>query len=98
MKHTTPDAFLTREILSWIRDERPISVAFIARCGEQCFHTLRKAGVITTDGKYLRLNRRYLSPDETLFVWGIKRIYLDEDRIDIVRRGPGGPPAYDESR
>ena len=49
------------------------------------------------EGDRLRLSLRHLSPDGKRFVWGIRLIHLDEDRIDIVRWGPDGPPVYDES-
>src|SRR3954452_9497407 len=97
MKHTTPDVFLTREILGCVRGERPTPEAFIARFGEPCFHLLRKAGVIVAEGERLRLSRRHLSPDEQRFVWRIRVIPLDQDRVDVVRWGPGGPPVFDES-
>ena len=97
MKHTKPDAFLTPEILCYVRDERPAPGAFVGRFGEQCFHLLRKSGVIVMEGERLRLSLRHLSADGRRFVWGIKLIHLDEDRIDIVRWGPDGPPVYNES-
>ena len=96
MKHTTPDVFLTREILCCVRDERPTPGAFVGRFGEPCFHLLRKSGVIVLEGERLRLSLRHLSSDGRRFVWGIKLIHLDEDRIDIVRWGPDGPPVKDE--
>lgn len=98
MKHTTPDAFLTRQVLCFARDEHPTPEAFVARFGKQCFHLLRKAGVIVPeDGGRLRLSARYLSPDGERFVWGARLIHLDDDRVDIIRWGPDGPPVYRES-
>ena len=96
MKHTTPDAFLTRELLTAVRDERPAPEEFIARFGEQCFHILRKAGAIILEGERLRLSLRHLAPDGQRFVWGARLIHLDEDVIDVVRWGPDGPPVYHE--
>jgi len=97
MKHTTPDVFLTREILCCIRDERPTPEAFVGRFGEPCFHVLRKSGVIVVEGERLQLSLRHLSSDERHFLWGIKLIHLDDDRIDTVRRVPDGPTAKEES-
>jgi hypothetical protein len=96
MKHTTPDVFLTRELLCYVRDERPASEEFVARFGEQCFHVPRKAGVIVLEDHRLRLTLRHLSPDGNRFVWGAKLIHLDQDRVDIIRWEPGGPPVFKE--
>ncbi len=96
MNHRTVDSFLTREILTDIRDGRPTQEEFIARYGEQCFHLLRKAGAILLDGERLRLNSEHLTPDGQRFVWGVKLIHLDEDVIDLVRRGPERPQNHRE--
>jgi hypothetical protein len=96
MKHTQPGAFLTRELLRVVRDERPTVEVFVARFGDQCYHILRKHGLIVPDGEGVRLNRCHLSPDGSRFVWGVKIIHLDKDEIEMVRWGPTGPPTYSE--
>jgi len=88
MKHSSPDAFLSRELLAFVRDCRPTVTEFTERFGGpggQGFHVLRKHGVIVVDGDRVRLSPRHLSADGQRFVWGSKVIHLDKDEIDIVR-------------
>src|SRR5215208_2722348 len=94
MKHTRPEAFLTRDLLCVVRDERPTAAAFVARFGEQCYHLLRKHGAIVLDGEQIRLSNRHLSPDGSRFVWGSRLIHLNDDVVQRVVWGPGGPPVY----
>jgi hypothetical protein len=94
MKHTRPDAFLTRELLCVLRDERPTPEEFAARFGDQCYHLLRKSAAIVLEGGRTRLSRRHLSPDGLRFVWGSCIIRLDDDLVQHVVWGPGGPPAF----
>jgi hypothetical protein len=96
MKHTEPDAFLTRDLLCVVRDERPTAAEFVARFGEQCFHLLRKHAVIVLENERVRLSRRHLSPDGLRFVWGYRLIHLDTDVIQHLVCGPGGPPVFGE--
>ncbi|WP_422931856.1 hypothetical protein [Singulisphaera sp. PoT] len=97
MKHTAPDAFITREILGFIRDERPTPEALAERFGEACLHLLRKAVVIVEEDGRLRLDRRRLAPEGEWFVWKNRLIHLNSDRVDLVRWGPGGPPSFGEA-
>lgn len=94
MKHTTPEPFLTRHLLYVVRDGRPTPEAFAARFGEACYHLLRKSVVIVLEDGRVRLNRRHLSPDGLRFVWGSRVIHLDDDEVEYVRWGSGGPPVY----
>jgi hypothetical protein len=99
MKHTSPDVFLSRELLSFVRDHNPTVEEFITRfagTGSQGLHILRKHEIIIVEGDRVRLSRRHLSPDGQRFVWGIRIIHLDEDLVDIVRWGPDGPPIWSD--
>jgi hypothetical protein len=96
MKHTRPDAFLTRELLCVVRDERPTPEEFAARFGDQCYHLLRKSAAIVLEGERIRLSLRHLSPDGLRFVWGSWLIHLDDDVVQHVVWGPDGPPVYAE--
>src|SRR5689334_6008243 len=72
MKHTTPEALLSRELLCFVRDHAPTVEEFLARyggTGGQCYHVLRKSGVLEVDGDRVRLSRRLLSPDGQCFAW-----------------------------
>ena len=96
MKHTTPDALLSRALLCFVRDEEPTVEEFLARhggAGGQCFHVLRKSGAVEVEGGRVRLNRRLLSPDGQRFAWGPSIIHLDRDEVWHVYHGPCGPPA-----
>jgi hypothetical protein len=96
MKHTTPAALLSRELLCFVRDKSPTVEEFLARyggAGGQCFHVLRKSGVVEVDAGQVRLNRRLLSPDRQRFAWRCLIIRLDRDEVEHVYYGPGGPPA-----
>jgi hypothetical protein len=95
MKHTRPEALLSRELLCFVRDHAPTVEEFVARyggAGRQCFHILRKQGVVEVDGGRVRLSRRRLSPDGQAFAWGALIFHLDRDEVDHVCYGPGGPP------
>lgn len=97
MKHTTPDALLSTELLRFVRDVTPTADQFIARfdgAGGQVFHTLRKAGAVVVDAGRVRLSRRHLSPDGGRFVWGGRVFVLDRDEVSLVRWGPEGPPGF----
>jgi hypothetical protein len=96
MKHTRPDAFLTRGLLCAVRDERLKVEEFVARFGSQGYHVLRKHAVIVLDGGRVRLSRRHLSPDGLCFVWGTMVAHLGNDLVDHVRWGQGGPPVFGE--
>jgi hypothetical protein len=96
MKHTRPDTFLTRDLLCVVRDERPTAGEFVARFGDQCYHLLRKHGAIVLEGERIRLSRRHLSPDGLRFVWGSQLIHLDDNVVQHVVWGPGGPPVNGE--
>ena len=77
-----PDAFLSRQLLCFVRDEQPTVDEFTRRFGGpggQGLHVLRKHGVIVVDGDRVRLSRRHLSPDGQRFVCGIQVIHLDEE-------------------
>jgi hypothetical protein len=87
MKHTTPDALLTRELLCFVRDTAPTIEEFVARFGEQSFHILRKAGTLVVEDGQVRLPRDLLSADGQQFIWGIRIIHLDRDEMWIIRRG-----------
>jgi hypothetical protein len=92
MKHTVPDALLTREVLRLVRDGQPTVEEFIARfggLGGQSFHVLRKHGIIVVEDGRIRLNRRYLSPDGKRFAWKNRVIHLDQDIVDIFRPALG---------
>jgi hypothetical protein len=96
MKHTTADALLSRELLCFVRDQTPTVEEFLARyggAGGQCFHILRKSGVVEVEGGRVRLSSRLLSPDGQLFAWRSSIIHLDRDLVLRVCYGPGGPPA-----
>jgi hypothetical protein len=98
MKHTTPDALLTRELLCFVRDHAPTVEEFLARyggAGGQCFHILRKSGVLEVEGERVRLSPRLLSPDGQQFAWGSSIICLDRDEVLHVRRRPAEPGAAD---
>jgi hypothetical protein len=89
MKHTVPDALLSRQLLCFVRDSQPTVEEFIARFGGpggQAFHVLRKHGITAVEGGRVRLNRRHLSPDGKRFAWRNRVIHLDEDIVDIVRQ------------
>jgi hypothetical protein len=95
MKHTTPDALLTRELLCFVRDSRPTVEVFMAQyggAGGQGFHILRKHGAIVVEDGRVRLSRRHLSPDGQQFIWGLRVIHLDRDEVWHMYYGPGGPP------
>jgi hypothetical protein len=97
MKHTSPVALLSRELLCFVRDHNPTSEEFVARFGGtsgQLFHILRKGGAIVVEGGRVRLSRRHLSPDGRQFVWGCRIFHLDSDAVWIVRDGPG--PVFGE--
>jgi hypothetical protein len=99
MKHTVPDALLSRQLLCFIRDGQPTVEEFIARFGGQggqAFHVLRKHGIIIVDSGRVRLSRRHLSPDGQRFVWRIKVIHLDDDVVQIARWAAGAMPACSE--
>src|SRR5262245_48442441 len=94
MKHTTPDAFLSRELLCFVRDRAPTIEEFVARyggTGGQHFHVLRKHGVIEVEGNRVRLNREHLSADGKRFFWGSFVFHLDRDEVWHVCYGPGDP-------
>lgn len=93
MKHTTPDALLSRALLRFVRDTNPTVAEFVARFGEQVFHVLRKAEVIVVEGGRVRLSRRHLSPDG-LFFWGTRVYALERDEVLSVRYSPEGPPVF----
>lgn len=96
MKHTTPDVFLNRDLLCFVRDVCPATAEFVNRFGEQCFHLLRKHAVIVLENERVRLSRRHLSPDGLRFVWGHRLIHLDADVVTYLNCGPDGPPVYGE--
>jgi hypothetical protein len=96
MKHTTPEALLSGELLCFIRDQAPTVEEFLARyggAGGQCYHILRKSGVVEVEGGRVRLNRRLLSPDGQRFAWQSWIIHLDRDEVWHVYYGPEGPPS-----
>lgn len=96
MKHTTPDALLSRELLCFVRDHAPTVDEFLARyggAGGQCYQVLRKSGVLVVEGDRIRLNPRLLSPDGQSFAWRSTIIRLDRDEVWHVVYGPDGPPA-----
>jgi hypothetical protein len=100
MKHTTPDALLSRELLCFVRDSNPTAEAFIGRfCGlsGQAFHVLRKHEVIVIERGRVRLNRRHLSPDGQRFFWGCRVFRLDREEVLTVRYGPEGPPVFSDT-
>ncbi len=71
MKHTTPDALLSRELLGFVRDHTPTTEVFVVRYGGvagQAFHVLRKSGAIVVASGRVRLSRRHLSPDGLQFI------------------------------
>ena len=95
MKHTTPDALLSRELLCFVRDSAPTVEEFLARYGGeggQCYHVLRKSGVLDVERGRVRLSRSLLSPDGQSFAWQSSIIRLDCDEVRHVYYGPGGPP------
>lgn len=94
MKHTQPDVFLTRDILCFVRDQRPTAEEVMAHIGDTGFHLLRKHAAILIEGGRVRLNRRHLSPDGRRFVWGRRMIHLDTGVVELVRWGAGGPTVY----
>ncbi len=99
MKHTTPDQLISGTMLAFVRDRNPTVEEFIVHCcagDSQVFHVLRKHQILVIEEDRVRLSRRHLSPDRQTFVWGIQRIHLDSDQIDLVRWGPDGPPVYSE--
>ena len=99
MKHTTPNVVLTRQLLCFVRDQQPTVQEFLAQFGGpsgQTFHLLRKLGIIVVDGDRVRLSRRHLNPNGQRFEWGIRSIHLDEDIVEIVRRGSSGPPIFSD--
>jgi hypothetical protein len=96
MKHTTPDMLLSRELLCFVRDHAPTVEEFLAGyggAGGQCFHILRKSGVVEVEGGRVRLSHRLLSPDGQRFAWRSSIIHLDRDEVWHVYQGPDGPPA-----
>jgi hypothetical protein len=99
MKQTAPDAFLSRQVLVFVRDHGPTVAEFTERFGgpgDQVLHILRKHGIIVVDGDRVRLNQQHLTPDRQLFMWGNKIIHLDDDAVDIVVRGPSRHPGQGE--
>ena len=96
MKHSAPGPFLTRLLLSFVRDHRPTVSECLVAFGEQGFHLLRKHGLLVIEGGRCRLSRRHLSPDGTRFVLGQRLIHLDDDVIELVRWGPEGPPVWND--
>ena len=104
MKHTTPGALLSRELLCFVRDHAPTVEEFLARyggAGGQCFHVLCKSGVLEVEGGRVQLNRRQLSLDGQCFAWGSSIFRLDRDEVLHVYRGParaggaeGDPPPF----
>ena len=100
MKHTAPDALLSRELLCFVRDGNPTVEEFTTRfggAGGQAFHVLRKHGVIVEDAGRVRLSRRHLSPGGQRFVWGFRVFHLDRDEVSHVYYGPGGrPPVFSQ--
>jgi hypothetical protein len=91
MKHTRPEALLTRELLCFVRDQRPTIADFTSRFpsqDDQVFHVLRKYGALIVEDGRLSLSRQHLSHDELRFWWGIRVFHLDDDRVSIVCRGP----------
>ncbi len=99
MRHTTPDALLSRALLCFVHVHAPTFeelAAWFGTPGGQEAHVLRKHGVIVLDGGRVRLSRRHLSPDGTVFVWGRRMFLLDRDEVRLVRYGPEGPPVFAE--
>ena len=97
MKHTTPDALLSRELLCFVRDSNPTTEEFTAQFGGragQCLHVLRKHGVVVIEDGRVRLNRRHLPPDGSRFFWGTRVYLLDRDEVLSVCYGPEGPPVF----
>jgi hypothetical protein len=100
MKHTTPDALLSRELLCFVRDANPAAEEFVRQyggCGGQALHVLCKAGVVVVEGGRVRLSRRHLSPDSQTFYWGVRVYRLDRDEVLHVRYGPEGPPVFSDA-
>jgi hypothetical protein len=99
MKHTTPGALLSSELLRFVRDANPTVEEFsrFGGSGGQAFHVLRKHAVIVEDAGRVRLSRRHLSPDGQRFVWGVWVFLLDRDEVLHVYYGPGGrPPVFNQ--
>lgn len=93
MKHTTPGALLSRELLCFVRDHNPTAGEFAERypgSGGHVFHVLRKHGVLVAEDDRVRLNPRHLSADGQRFDWANRIIFLDRDEVWHVNYGPPG--------
>jgi hypothetical protein len=85
MKWNSPLHCLSLSLLQRIRDLRPTEADLLTWLGPEehgRYHTLRKAGLRLVLGGRVVWSPEHLSEDGTHLIYGNRRYWIDEDRID----------------
>jgi hypothetical protein len=86
MKHTRPDTLLSPSLLRFVRNSHPSVREFQERFGTQCYHVLRKHGILVVELDRVRLDERYVSTDGQHFVWGSRIFCFQSDEVMLVNK------------